>query len=128
MSASSPSPLPQATANAALAILERYRRDVRALATAFLDVELYHRVQGDVDQLRHACADLPQVSLQWVEVLISHAELLHCLWTSGEPDSPVGAEERQVKLQRHLQRVDSLMLGCLRLAREGPADAPPPGA
>ncbi|HEX7887969.1 MAG TPA: hypothetical protein VF522_01310 [Ramlibacter sp.] len=63
-----------------VASLEKYERDVATMVDTWLDMDLYCRVSEQVEEIRMYSAALPQLSVQWVELLIAHAELLHSLW------------------------------------------------
>jgi hypothetical protein len=78
------------------ALLERYEEHVEQLVLSWLDMDLYAQVGREVDEMRLHCASLPQLSVPWVHLLISHTELIHCLWKcspAGEP-SPLLVECR----------------------------------
>lgn len=62
------------------ALLEKYEEDVEELASRWPDTTLYTRVSREIDEMRLLCASLPLLSVPWVHLLISHAELMHCLW------------------------------------------------
>ncbi|HSV78309.1 MAG TPA: hypothetical protein VLK85_03760 [Ramlibacter sp.] len=62
------------------ATLDGYRQDMAAMVGAGFDPELYRRVSGHMDDMRMYAADLPPLSVAWVEVLISHFELTHGFW------------------------------------------------
>ena len=63
-----------------VAALEQY--DALAVQTiaAWPDLERYRAMSDQVEQLRMYSSSLPQVRVQWVELLIAHAELAHSLW------------------------------------------------
>lgn len=63
-----------------VAALERYEQDLEQLRVNQQHLELYQRVSRHMDEMRMYSASLPQVSVPWVEVLIGHFELTHCLW------------------------------------------------
>ena len=67
--------------------LEAYEADVKLLCGSWLDMELYQSVSQQVDELRLYAAALPRVSVQWVAVLISHAELIHSLWKARKSEA-----------------------------------------
>jgi hypothetical protein len=63
-----------------LAALETYERDVAVMLKAPLDPEAYRRVSKHIDTMRMYAAELPVLSVAWVEVMIRHFELTHGLW------------------------------------------------
>jgi hypothetical protein len=67
--------------------LEQYEADVRLLCGSWLDMEHYQSVSQQVDDLRLYASALPRISVQWVAVLISHAELIHSLWKARKADA-----------------------------------------
>ena len=93
----------QATAGDVEASLAAYERHVRQLVYTWLDMDLYQLVSAEIDALRKACAGFPQLSVPWVELLVSHAELVHCLWRSSQPTRRPAQGELQQRLQEHLR-------------------------
>ena len=80
----------QDTRQAALQLieaLEAYEADVKLLCGSWLDMEHYQSVSQQVDELRLYAAALPRVSVQWVAVLVSHAELIHSLWKARKSEA-----------------------------------------
>lgn len=112
----SASPLPalRATALQATSILARYERHVRRLAATWLDMDLYRTVSAELDEIRSLCALLPQVTLPWVGLLVSHAELIHALWSNARQGGPTAAAEVDHQLRAHLACIDALARRCLR--------------
>lgn len=105
-----------ATALRVAASLARYERHVRRLVASWLDMDLYLHVSQEIDEIRQDCMLVPQLSLPWTALLISHADLVHALWRSGEAPRPAPDEEVTLQLQQHLASVDRLARVCLRLA------------
>lgn len=106
------------------AALARYERHVRRLASTWLDMDLYHMVSREIDEIRRNCALLPQASVACSELLISHAELIHALWREGQAVCNESCEDSTDMLQEHLVCIDLLARRCLRLASgsERPSD------
>ncbi|NML45203.1 hypothetical protein HHL11_15725 [Ramlibacter sp. G-1-2-2] len=107
------------------AALERYGQDAGRMADTWLDMELYRSVSDQVEQIRMYSSALPQLSVQWVELLIAHAELVHSLWRArfreGEGDAALLFEVRE----RHAACVEGLRQRCLRfLSREDRSPGP----
>lgn len=63
-----------------LAALEQYDAQTAVTLAAWPDLDAYGRMSEQVDQIRSYSSSLPQLRVQWVELLIAHAELVHCLW------------------------------------------------
>lgn len=104
----------EAAARHLLAALDDYERDARALVAGWLDMDLYATVSARIDEIKLCCAVLPQLSVPWVSLLISHAELVHCLWRSSQPRPPL-RDEVQQHLEEHLQCVHRLHAGAERI-------------
>ncbi|HEY8357859.1 MAG TPA: hypothetical protein VIL30_10405, partial [Ramlibacter sp.] len=60
--------------------LDRYEAAVATMLETWPDLERYGVVSADVEEIRRLAATIPQLSADWVELLIAHAELVHCLW------------------------------------------------
>ncbi|MDB5913217.1 MAG: hypothetical protein JWP22_1892 [Ramlibacter sp.] len=106
----------QATAHRALVVLDRYESDARRLTASMLDPVLYARAAQELEEIRSCCAGLPEVSVQWVELLIAHADLVHCLWRSTRPGSATTAADRQLQLDHLIACSRMLRAACLRIA------------
>jgi len=102
------------------ATLERYERDSAAMVDTWLDMDLYQQVSGEVEQIRVCCALLPQLSVQWVELLITHAELVHSLWRLRFQEVAADRAQLHELRDRHADCAATLKSRCLRLlANEG---------
>jgi hypothetical protein len=60
--------------------LETYDASVQRMVDCWLDMDQYRNVGEQVEAIRMYSAALPELSVAWVELLIAHAELVHCLW------------------------------------------------
>jgi hypothetical protein len=98
----------QAAATEVEAALDVYERHVRRLVLTWLDMDLYRTVSAEIDDLRSCCTALPELSTAWVALLISHADLVHCLWRSSQPGERVSREELQRRLDEHLDCIQAL--------------------
>ena len=105
------------------AALEQYDRQCAELVRTWLDMELYAAVSALVEEMRACCDRLPRLSLPWVAFLISHSELVFCLWRAGKGNS--FRPEVQVCAREHAVTLRNLRQGCARLC-EG--DPPGPAA
>jgi hypothetical protein len=114
----------RAMALQAATALARYERHVRKLAATWLDMELYATVSEEVDEIRRACAPMPELAVPWTKLLISHAELVHVLWRSSQEQPAISAEDVDKRLQEHLACIDSLARRCLRLAEASRSSSP----
>lgn len=88
------------------AALEKYEMDLRRLAEAWLDADLFRRLQEEFGELRILGASLPRLSVAWVAVLVSRTRLVQALCRGAWP---LGAE-----LHDHLKAVEGLRRRCLR--------------
>jgi hypothetical protein len=98
----------QPTALEVEAALDRYERHVRELVQTWLDMDLYREVSVEIDAIRACCAAVPELSVPWVALLISHADLVHCLWRSGQPGQRVAQRELQQRLDDHVRCIRAL--------------------
>jgi hypothetical protein len=102
------------------AALEKYEQDVAAMIDSWLDVELYNRVSREIEEIRMYSTAIPMLSLQWVELLIAHAELVHSLWRLRLQQVDRNSSHVETLRQRHAGCVATLRSRCLRLlARSG---------
>jgi hypothetical protein len=89
------------------AALARYEDEVGALTASWPDQERYEGVSARVDEIRLYAGELPEVSVGWIAVLISHAELVHALWQGGD-------QARQSEAVRELVREHVDCIAALR--------------
>lgn len=107
-------PAVQATALHAVACLQLYEEHMRQLVASWLDMDLYQSVSAEVDSVRASCALLPGLAIPTAALLVSHADLVHCLWRNSQPGSRAALAECETKLQEHLANIHSLSRKCLR--------------
>ena len=106
-------PVLDAIAMQLVAALDRYEGDVGTMLETWLDMERYRAVSAQVEEIRLYSATLPQVSVPWVELLIAHAELVHCLWRQ-QFDSPESHLAACSDLRaRHGECIASMRARCL---------------
>ena len=97
------------------AALETYEQHVTAMVDTWLDMDLYRQVSDEIEEIRMLSAALPQLSVHWVELLITHAELVHSLWRLRfQEDEADRARLGEVRT-RHADCIASLRTRCLRL-------------
>jgi hypothetical protein len=106
-----------------LAVLEQYEPGVSRLVREWAergDMDHYARVSRQIDEIRGLCAEQPQLSVHWVSVLISHAELMHGLWRASRhrQGRPAGDNLEQ-HLSEHRHCVAALRSRCRRLLTDG---------
>jgi hypothetical protein len=93
--------------------LERYEADTDALVRGWPDMDRYRTVSEQIDQIRLYCTGLPTVSVQFVGLLIAHAELIHCLWK--KTNSPAASNEIGSALDQHRNGIADLRAKAERL-------------
>ncbi|HEY8357619.1 MAG TPA: hypothetical protein VIL30_09180 [Ramlibacter sp.] len=96
------------------ATLDRYELEFDALVRNWPEMEMYTVVSARVDELRMYSAALPELSMQYVSLLIAHAELVHGLWKTGSgggypPEALAEAREE------HRAAIAEMRRRCLRL-------------
>ena len=98
------------TALQAAAALGRYERHVRTLADTWLDMDLYTEVSEEIDEIKNYCAGMPEVTVAWSGLMVSHAELIHALWQAAQDgDAP---EQARRQLDDHLACIEVLSRRC----------------
>lgn len=98
--------------------LEDYEAATAAMVAAWPDMELYRSVSGQVERIRMYSGALPALSVQWVELLIAHAELVHLLWQTQYGKAATDSAQVTVRRERHSGCVRALRSRCLSLAGE----------
>jgi hypothetical protein len=88
-----------------LAVLETYERDVAAMLKGPLDPEAYRRVSKHIDLMRMYAAELPVLSVAWVEVMIRHFELTHGLWRAQHAPETIDLGELHTQLRDAAHRL-----------------------
>lgn len=104
-------PAPDVTAFRLAALLERYEQDVEELTSGWPDADLHAEASRRLGEMRLLCAGCPVLSVPWVHVLISHTELLHCMWMESPEEAPRGAQRCKAE---HLLAVRALRDKCLQ--------------
>jgi hypothetical protein len=110
-------PALRAIALHAARMLARYERHVRRLAATWLDMELYRNVSQEIDDIRLSCAAIPELTVPWTALLVSHSDLVYALWHGAGTRQGPPRDAVDHKLQEHLERVDALARRCVALAR-----------
>jgi hypothetical protein len=101
-----------------LAELEAYESSVHRLTREWQstqDLVLFGEAGRSMDRMRSLAVALPELSAQWLMVMISHTELMHNLWRVSKGESlHVPAE-----VEGHLAFVRALAARCRRLLTQG---------
>lgn len=101
------------------AALDNYELDTETMIAAWPDFECYRRVSEEVDRLRMYSSGLPATSVQWAELLIAHAELVHYLWRNCYGGGGGSAEAFERVREHHADCVTALRNRCARIAGSG---------
>jgi hypothetical protein len=107
------------------AALDTYEQDTQAMIAAWPDFDRYRTVSEEVDRLRMYSSGLPATSVQWAELLIAHAELVHYLWRNFYGSGGGSAEAFEGVRDHHADCIAALRSRCVRVARTGHLPAPP---
>jgi hypothetical protein len=99
--------------------LEQYDKDTASMIEAWPDLDLYRAVSAGIETIRTYSGDLPEVRVQWVELLIAHAELVHFLWRTQYGDR-AGALDQIASVREHHARC----IAALRARAVGAASRP----
>jgi hypothetical protein len=106
------------------AALDTYERDTQAMIAAWPDFDRYRTVSEEVDRLRMFSSGLPATSVQWAELLIAHAELVHYLWRNCYGSGGGSTEAFERVRDHHADCIAALRSRCVRVARTGHPDVP----
>jgi len=108
-------PLVTAVAFQLSAALENYQMHVDELKNPWAQAAQYNAVSRVFDEVRMLKGALPELSVDMVEVLICHVELMKALWLSNatppESDNAALDELRD----KHRQAVATMRDHCLRV-------------
>jgi hypothetical protein len=96
------------------AALDSYELDVAEMLATWPDLQRYRDVSEQVERIRMYSAELPVVRVQWVELLIAHAELIHMLWRAQYANSTEARSQIDVVREHHADAIRSLRARCLR--------------
>jgi hypothetical protein len=97
-----------------LAALDEYDQDLRPLVRGY-DPERYASLARQFDQLRLYAGSLPELSVAWVAVLVSRAEMTFNLFRAQH--DPQAREGVAGFIERHRTEVEELRGSCARLIR-----------
>jgi hypothetical protein len=98
------------------AALDTYDRDASAMIAGWPDLERYRGVSDQIERIRLYCSGIPEAAVQWVELLIAHAELVHFLWRVQYGQGGGTAGDLASVRQHHAECVKALRSRCLRIA------------
>lgn len=95
--------------------LERYAMDTAQMVANWPDLERYRAISEQVDQIRLLASGLPEARVQWVELLIAHAELLQLLWRAHYGHGGVTMDDTLHARLHHADAIAALRISCLRM-------------
>jgi hypothetical protein len=92
------------------AALERYQASWDQLIDSWFDRERFQAVNTELDEIRKLAAALPQLSVDMVEVIMRHAQLLRALVRAA------GSQVAQVTALRHKHKsaIEAIRAKCTR--------------
>jgi hypothetical protein len=94
------------------AALERYQASWDQLIDSWFDRERFQAVNTELDEIRKLAAALPQLSVDMVEVIMRHAQLLHALVRAA--GAPQAAPVMTLR-EKHQAAVAAIRDKCTRL-------------
>jgi hypothetical protein len=101
-----------------VAALEQYEADVTSMIQTWPDLDRYREVSEQVEKIRLYSSSLPDLRVQWVELLIAHSELVHFLWKAQYGRDGGARELIGPVREHHGDAVSALRDRCVRaLAR-----------
>lgn len=98
------------------AALDRYDQDVGRMMESWPDLDLYREVSDQIERIRMFSSALPEARVQWVELLVAHAELIHFLWREKYGEGRAGREAIAAVRGHHGDAIAALRHRSLRLA------------
>ena len=104
--------------------LERYAADTAQMVADWPDFERYRSVSEQIEQIRMYASSLPEARVQWVELLIAHAELIHFLWRTQYGANRDALERIVAVRDHHADCIAALRNRCLRVAGRGACRPP----
>jgi len=112
-------PALHAIASQLMATLDTYDANVASLLAAWPQLDSYEPVSRQIEQIRMYSSALDSARVQWVELLIAHAELVHVLWrTQYGQEAGARAKVDEVR-ERHQDSVRALRNRCARIIGTG---------
>ena len=96
--------------------LDAYEAAVDVMLETWPDLEPYGAVSAKLEEIRLLSGALLPLSAEWIQLLVAHAELMHCLWR--QQFGSRGPQARGLGQMRahHGFCVTALRAGSLRMA------------
>ena len=104
-----------------VAALDQYEQDLAAMIAHWPDLERYRAASEQVEKIRIYSSALPQARVQWVELLIAHAELVHFLWRVQYGNEHAAEADMARVREHHAACAAALRNRCLRIAARPPS-------
>jgi hypothetical protein len=98
-----------------VAALEQYEAEIDRMIETWPDLERYREVSDELEKIRMYSSALPDVRVQWVELLISHSELVHFMWQTQYGRGDAVRELVEAVRTHHGDAVAALRNRCLRV-------------
>lgn len=99
-----------------VAALDAYEQGVARMIEGWPDLDRYRTASNQVEKIRLHVSGLPEARVQWVELLIAHAELVHFLWRLQYGNRPAAEAEMAPVRQHHAECIVALRNRCLGIA------------
>jgi hypothetical protein len=93
------------------AALERYQASWDQLIDSWFDRERFQAVNTELDEIRKLAAGLPQLSVDMMEVIMRHAQLLRALVRAA--GSQHAAQVTALR-QKHKSAIEAIRAKCVR--------------
>lgn len=100
-----------ASAFRALALLDGYEQRVREITVVHARARPGRRVAVDLQALVCCCAELPELAVPFMELMLSHQHLIEAPASDDRPDR---GRRRARALRRHMDRIRLLHRSCSR--------------
>jgi hypothetical protein len=110
---------PDAVATQLAAALDQYDQDTAAMIASWPDLELYRAFSASIEKIRLFSSVIPEARVQWVELLIAHAELVHFLWRTQYGHQSAAMAEIGAVREHHALCVAALRKRCARAVSRG---------
>jgi hypothetical protein len=95
-----------------LGALRTYEESVDRMIAAWPDLDRYQEASEAVEEIRTYSAAVPEARVQWVELLVAHAELVHQLWRLQYGDCEAAQEQLAPVREHHGDAVTALRIRC----------------
>jgi hypothetical protein len=98
-----------------LAALEEYDQDTARMIAGWPELDLYRSVSDQMEKIRLYSSAVAEATVQSLELLIAHAELVHLLWRAEYAGDRTSLEALEEVREHHADCVAALRNRCLRV-------------